>query len=81
MDEATEAKFSAIELDPKVIKQFKDPKMIAKLSKMIDLAGGKATKAQGNLLYGIATKVPPTQDAYLKAYVDTVMADKWKRAT
>ena len=54
--------------------------MIARLSKIVDLAGGKASKAQGILLYNLATKVPPTQEGYMQSYVDVVMADKWKRA-
>ena len=81
MDATTQAKFSAINLDDKVIKSFKDKKMIARLSAIIDMAGGSASKPQGNLLYNLATKVPPTQDAYMQTYVNTVIADKWKRAT
>ena len=55
------AKFAAISLDEKVIASIsKNKKVVASLTKIIDLAGGKANKTQGNLLYALSTKLPPT---------------------
>jgi len=41
------------------------------------MAGGKATKTQGNLLYALSTKLPPTQDDFTKNFVENIMNDKW----
>ena len=44
--------FGVIEMDEKTIDNVrKNKKVVAKLSNIITVAGGKATKAQGNLLY------------------------------
>lgn len=54
-------KFAAIGLDEKVIKAISgNKKVVTKLSAIVDMAGGKAEKAQGNLLYSLSTKLPPT---------------------
>ena len=59
------ATFAVIQLDEKVIDSIrKNKKVVAKLSHIIQLAGGKSDKAQGNLLYALSTKLPPTQDNY-----------------
>lgn len=74
------AKFAAISLDEKVIASIsKNKKVVASLSKIIDLAGGKANKTQGNLLYALSTKLPPTQDGYVQTFIDCIMKDKWNR--
>ena len=72
--------FEAIELDEKVIQSItKNKKVTAKLSHIIGLAGGKAEKSQGNLLYALSTKLLPSQDAYAKSFVDCIMAKKWAK--
>ena len=73
-------KFAAISLDEKVIASItKNKKVVEKLSKIVEMAGGKATKTQGNLLYALSTKLPPTQDSYTKIFVDCIMQDKWTK--
>ena len=53
--------FRDINLDDKVIASIsKNKKVVARLSGMIRMAGGKAEKSQGNLLYTLSTKLPPT---------------------
>ena len=53
--------FSKINLDEKVIDSIiKNKKVVAKLTNIIALAGGSAEKTQGNLLYTLSTKLPPT---------------------
>jgi hypothetical protein len=74
------AKFAAISLDEKVIASIsKNKKVVASLTKIIDLAGGKANKTQGTLLYTLSTKLPPSQDDYVKTYIDCIMKDKWTK--
>jgi glutaminyl-tRNA synthetase len=78
-DKAIEV-FSKINLDAKVIESIrKNKKVVAKLSTMIELAGGKAEKTQGNLLYTLSTKLPPTQDAYAKQFVEQIMKNNWTK--
>jgi hypothetical protein len=43
------------------------------------MAGGKAEKTQGNLLYNLATKLPLSQDQYTQSFVDCIMTDKWTK--
>jgi len=43
------------------------------------MAGGKADKTQGNLLYALSTKLPPTLDQYTKSFVDCIMQNKWAK--
>ena len=74
------SKFTAIGLDEKTVESFaKNKKVVAKLTSIIEIAGDKATKQQGILLYNLATKVPPTQDGYLPTFVAFVMSSKWTR--
>ena len=73
-------KFVAIGLDDKVIQAIsKNKKVVAKLSAIIDMAGGKAEKSQGNLLYSLSTKLPPTLEQFTQAFVDRIMNNKWTR--
>jgi hypothetical protein len=72
--------FSAINLDDKVIESIrKNKKVVAKLSNIIQIAGGKAEKSQGNLLYALSTKLPPTQDLYTPSFVAQIMNNNWKK--
>ena len=76
-----EKKFAAIQLDEKVIATIiKNKKVVAALSEIVDMAGGKvADKTQGQLLYKLAMTLPGTQDAYKKDFVERIMAGKWDR--
>jgi glutaminyl-tRNA synthetase len=62
MEESTKSLFLAIGLDPKVVDStLKNKNVTQRLKEVIDLAGVKeANKTVGNLLYGVATKMPPT---------------------
>jgi len=74
------AKFSVINLDPKVITSFAaNKKVTTRLSAMIEMAGGKAEKTQGNLLYTLSTKLPPTQEEYMKSFVEQIMSNNWTK--
>jgi len=80
--EIAEAKqiFGAINLDDKVIDSIrKNKKVVAKLTHIIELAGGKAEKTQGNLLYALSTKLPPTQDSYAASFVEQIMNNNWTK--
>ena len=78
--EDVKQKLSAIELDEKVIDSVcKNKKVSAKLCHIVELAGGKSTKPQGNLLYKLSAVLPPSQDDYVQAFVDCIMANKWTR--
>lgn len=78
--EDSKAKLAAICLDEKVIKTLlKNANLVKRLTHMIELAGGKATKTQGLLLYKLSAILPPTQDKYTKSFVDNIMADKWSK--
>lgn len=78
--EDAQKKFAAISLDEKVIASIsKNKKLVPRLAAIVDLAGGKADKTQGNLLYTLSTKLPLSQDLYTKAFVDCIMANKWNR--
>ena len=53
------ATFQAINLDEKVIASIsKNKKVVTKLTNIVQLAGGKSEKGQGNLLYALSTKLP-----------------------
>jgi len=43
------------------------------------MAGGKASKTQGNFLYALSTKLPPTLDTYTQTFIDCIMKDKWTK--
>jgi hypothetical protein len=74
------ALFSKINLDEKVIETIrKNKKVVAKLSQIIELAGGQANKTQGNLLYPLSTKLPPSADSYLQDFVDQIMSNNWTK--
>jgi len=80
MTEATTKAFEAINLDEKVIGSIsKNKKVVAKLTSIIELAGGKAEKGQGNMLYALSTKLPLTQDGYVSSFVDCIMSNKWTK--
>ena len=73
-------KIKAIQLDDKVVESIsKNKKVVAKLGSIVDMAGGKAEKSQGNLLYALSTKLPPSMDKYTQSFVDCIMANKWAR--
>ena len=72
--------FQAINLDEKVIASIsKNKKVVAKLTNIIGLAGGKSEKGQGNLLYALSTKLPLTQEPWVKHFVDQIMQNKWTK--
>lgn len=72
--------FAAINLDEKVIAVIiKNKKLVAKLGNIVTIAGGKAEKSQGNLLYALSTKLPPTQDAYVESFVAQIMNNNWTK--
>ena len=78
--EQAKALISNIGLDEKVIEVVcKNKKLVAKLGSIVEMAGGKADKTQGNLLYTLSTKLPPTQDPWVKSFVDSIMNGKWNR--
>lgn len=62
MEDANKALFLAIGLDNKVVDStLKNKKVTQRLKEVVDLAGiTTASKNTGNLLYGIATKMPET---------------------
>ena len=62
MEDQTKNLFLAIGLDPKVVEStLKNKKVTQRLKEVVDLAKvTEATKTVGNLLYGIATKMPET---------------------
>jgi len=78
MEDANKAKLAAICLDDKVIKTLlQNAKLVARLTNMIEIAGGKSTKPQGQLLYKLSAILPLTQDKYMKSFVDNIVQDKW----
>jgi len=81
-NDAKTAKLKAIHMDDKKIPEtIGNKKLCARLITIIDMAGGKAEKAQGSLLYSLASEkiFPPTQDRFTQTFVDCIMANKWKR--
>ena len=78
--EQAKALIANIGLDEKVIEVVcKNKKLVAKLGSIIEMAGGKSDKNQGNLLYALSTKLPPTQDPWVKSFVDSIMSGKWSK--
>ena len=72
--------FGVINLDEKVIDSIrKNKKVVAKLTNIIQIAGGKADKAQGNLLYALSTKLPPSQDPWVNSFVEQIMSNNWTK--
>jgi len=72
--------FGAINLDDKVIDSIrKNKKVVAKLTNIIGFAGGKAEKTQGNLLYALSTKLPPSCESYTASFVEQIMNNNWTK--
>lgn len=72
--------FMAIQLDEKVaVSIISNKQKTEALSKIITLAGGKADKTQGNLLYKLATILPGTLEPYKKNFIDRIIGNKWNR--
>ena len=82
MEDTTKELFLAIGIDAKVVDStLKNKKVTQRLKEVIDLAGIKeANKTVGNLLYGVATKMPETTFHHTKFFIDQVLADKIQRA-
>lgn len=82
MEDSTKELFLAIGLDPKVAEStLKNKKVTQRLKEVIELAGIKeANKTVGNLLYGVATKMPETTFIHTKFFIDQVLGDKIQRA-
>lgn len=57
----------------------KNKKTTASLVEVIDMAGGKSNKTQGQLLYKLSTTLPPTQESFKKHFVERIMANKWDK--
>lgn len=72
MEDATKALFLAIGLDPKVVDStLKNKKVTQRLKEVVALAGiTEASKNVGNLLYGVATKMPETTFIHTKYLID-----------
>jgi trehalose-6-phosphate synthase len=72
MEDSTKAQFLAIGLDPKVVEStLKNKKVTQRLKEVIELSGQKETnKNIGNLLYGVATKMPETTFIHTKFLID-----------
>ena len=82
MEDNTKELFLAIGLDPKVAEStLKNKKVTQRLKEVIELAGIKeANKTVGNLLYGIATKMPETTFIHTKFFIDQVLGEKSQHA-
>ena len=78
MEDSAKELFLAIGLDPKVVEStLKNKKVTQRLKEVIELAGIKeANKTVGNLLYGVATKMPETTFIHTKFFIDQVLGDK-----
>jgi glutaminyl-tRNA synthetase len=78
MEDANKTLFLAIGLDPKVVDStLKNKKVTQRLKEVIELAGIKeANKTIGNLLYGVATKMPETTFHHTKFFIDQVLTEK-----
>ena len=72
MEDSTKTLFLAIGLDPKVVENtLKNKKVTQRLAEVVSLAGIKeANKNIGNLLYGVATKMPETTFLHTKFFID-----------
>jgi len=72
MDNSIKDQFLAIGLDPKVVEStLKNKKVTQRLKEVVDFANLKeANKTLGNLLYGVATKMPETTYHHTKFLVD-----------
>ena len=72
MDNSIKDQFLAIGLDPKVVEStLKNKKVTQRLKEVVDFANLKeSNKTLGNLLYGVATKMPETTYHHTKFLVD-----------
>ena len=72
MEDSTKTLFLAIGLDSKVVDNtLKNKKVTQRLKEVVELAGLKeCSKNIGNLLYGIATKMPETTFHHTKFFID-----------
>jgi len=72
MEDTTKELFLAIGIDAKVVDStLKNKKVTQRLKDVIDHAGIKeANKTVGNLLYGVATKMPETTHHHTKFFID-----------
>lgn len=78
MEDSTKSLFLAIGLDPKVVDStLKNKKVTQRLKEVVELAGiTEASKTIGNLLYGVATKMPETTFIHTKFLIDQVLGEK-----
>ncbi len=72
MESELETKFLAIGLDQKVVKStLKNKKLSTRLTEVIATAGiTECDKAQGNLLYKLASEMPEILDQFTKLVTD-----------
>ena len=75
---ATKELFVAIGIDAKVVDStLKNKKVTQRLKEVIEIAGVKtASKSVGNLLYGVATKVPDSLVGRTKLLTDYIVSEK-----
>jgi glutaminyl-tRNA synthetase len=73
--------FLAIGLDPKVVEStLKNKKVTHRLKEVVELAGIKeANKTVGNLLYGVATKMPETTFIHTQFLIQHVLNENIQR--
>lgn len=72
MEDSTKTLFLAIGLDAKVVDStLKNKKVTQRLKEVVELAGiTQASKTVGNLLYGVATKMPETTFIHTKYLIN-----------
>lgn len=72
MEHSPSELFLAVGLDPKVVENtLKNKKVTQRLQEVLALAGiSSANKTVGNLLYGVATKMPETTFIHTKFLID-----------
>lgn len=72
MEDSNKTLFLAIGLDAKVVDStLKNKKVTQRLKEVVELAGiTEASKTVGNLLYGVATKMPETTFIHTKYLIN-----------
>ena len=72
MEDSTKTLFLAIGLDAKVVDStLKNKKVTQRLKEVVEIAGvTQASKTVGNLLYGVATKMPETAFIHTKYLIN-----------
>ena len=72
MEDSTKTLFLAIGLDAKVVDStLKNKKVTQRLKEVVEIAGvTQASKTVGNLLYGVATKMPETTFIHTKYLIN-----------